>query len=98
LLPEVVGGDMQPRTVVNPVRRIIPQAEFLSGRLDHVDGAAKRVVINRMNGRKLVLPCDQLIVAMFLEPKLDFAPGMMNSPIPSILWEMRYISANGSLT
>jgi len=76
LLPEVVGGDMQPGDVVNPIRRIIPQTRVLSGRLDHVDGAAKRAVISRKNGNKLVLQYDQLIAALFLEPNLDFVPGM----------------------
>jgi NADH dehydrogenase FAD-containing subunit/uncharacterized membrane protein YphA (DoxX/SURF4 family) len=76
LLPEVVGGDMQPGDVVNPIRRIIPQTRVLSGRLDRVDGAAKRAVISRKNGSKLVLQYDQLILALFLEPNLDFVPGM----------------------
>jgi NADH dehydrogenase FAD-containing subunit/uncharacterized membrane protein YphA (DoxX/SURF4 family) len=76
LLPEVVGGDMQPGHVVNPIRRIIPQTRVLNGRLDHVDEAAKRAVISRKNGDKLVLRYDQLIVALFLEPSLDFVPGM----------------------
>ena len=76
LLPEVVGGDMQPGDVVNPIRRILPQTRVLSGRLDRVDKAAKRVVISRKNGNKLILQYDQLIAALFLEPNLDFVPGM----------------------
>ena len=76
LLPEVVGGDMQPGDVVNPIRRIVPRTRVLGGRLDRVDGAAKRAVINRKNGNKLVLQYDQLIAAVFLEPHLDFVPGM----------------------
>jgi NADH dehydrogenase FAD-containing subunit/site-specific recombinase XerD/uncharacterized membrane protein YphA (DoxX/SURF4 family) len=76
LLPEVIGGKMQPGHVVNPIRRIIPFTRVLNGRLDLVDAAAKRVVISRKNGDKLVLRYDQLIVALFLEPSLDFVPGM----------------------
>src|SRR5215472_12436310 len=67
---------MQLGHVVNPIRRIIPQTTVLNGRLDHVDEAAQRVVISRKNGDKLVLRYDQLIVALFLEPNLDFVPGM----------------------
>jgi NADH dehydrogenase FAD-containing subunit len=47
LLPEVVGGGMQPGNVVNPIRRIIPQTGVLSGRLVYVDGQTKRVGVKR---------------------------------------------------
>jgi uncharacterized membrane protein YphA (DoxX/SURF4 family) len=77
LLPEVVGGGMQPGGVVNPIRRIIPQARVLTGRLERVDGASRRVLISRPDGKALALPYDQLILALFLEPNLDFAPGIM---------------------
>jgi NADH dehydrogenase FAD-containing subunit/uncharacterized membrane protein YphA (DoxX/SURF4 family) len=77
LLPEVVSGSMQPGDVVNPIRRIIPQTRVLTGRLDHVDEEARQVVISRRNGNKLVRRYDHLILALFLEPDLDFAPGMM---------------------
>ena len=75
LLPEVVSGGMQPGNVVNPIRRIIPQTRVLSGKLRHVDDRTKRVAVKRKNGRELLLPYDQLILAVFLEPDLAFVPG-----------------------
>src|SRR5215472_12635086 len=76
LLPEVVGRDMQPGHAVKPIRRIIPQTRVLNGRLDHVDETAKQALISRTNGDKLAIRYDQLIIALFLEPSLDFVPGM----------------------
>jgi NADH dehydrogenase FAD-containing subunit/uncharacterized membrane protein YphA (DoxX/SURF4 family) len=77
LLPEVVGGSMQPGNVVNPIRRIIPQTRVMSGRLVYVDGKTKRVGLKRNNGEEFVLDYDELILALFLEPNLDFVPGIM---------------------
>ncbi len=77
LLPEVVGGSMQPGDVVNPIRRIIPQTRVMSGRLVYVDGKTKRVGLKRNNGDEFVLDYDELILALFLEPNFDFVPGIM---------------------
>ena len=77
LLPEVVGGLMQPGDVVNPIRRILPQCKVVGGRLDGVDTVARQVTIRRRNGARVTLDYDQLILAPFLEPNLDFAPGVM---------------------
>ncbi len=86
LLPEVVSGGMQPGNVVNPIRRIIPQTRVLSGKLRHVNDRTKRVAIRRKNGRELLLPYDQLILAVFLEPDLAFVPGANthSQPIDSV--------------
>ncbi len=75
LLPEVIGGGMQPGNVVNPIRRIIPQTRVLSGKLHHVNEQTKQVAVRRRDGREILLPYDQLILAVFLEPDLAFVPG-----------------------
>lgn len=77
LLPEVVGGAMQPGDVVNPIRRILPQSRVIGGRLDGIDTAARRITVRCRNGSLLRLGYDQLILAPFLQPNLDFAPGAM---------------------
>jgi NADH dehydrogenase FAD-containing subunit/uncharacterized membrane protein YphA (DoxX/SURF4 family) len=82
LLPEVVGGGMQPGNIVNPIRRIIPQTRVLSGRLRYVDEQKKQVCVKRKDGGELTLPYDQLILALFLEPDLDFVPGMSRHSYP----------------
>ena len=77
LLPEVVSGVMQPGGVVNPIRRILPQCKVIGGRLDRLDTVAGRVIIRCRNGTLLTLGYDQLILAPFLQPNLDLAPGVM---------------------
>lgn len=77
LLPEVVGGTMQPGDVVNPIRRILPQCKVIGGRLDEVDAVARQVIVRCHHGTLLTLGYDQLILAPFLQPNLDFAPGVM---------------------
>lgn len=77
LLPEVVGGAMQPGDVVNPIRRILPQSKVVSGRLDRVDVEARRITVRCRNGAMLTLGYDQLVLAPFLQPRLDYAPGVM---------------------
>jgi NADH dehydrogenase FAD-containing subunit/uncharacterized membrane protein YphA (DoxX/SURF4 family) len=82
LLPEVISGGMQPGNVVNPIRRIIPQTRVLRGRLSYVDDQAKRVGIKCKNGNEIAVSFDALILALFLEPNLEFAPGMINHSYP----------------
>jgi len=86
LLPEVVSGGMQPGTVVNPIRRIIPQARVLTGRLAWVNDQTRQVGVKRKDGKDIVLPYDQLILTLFWESNLDFVAGMIthSHPINSI--------------
>lgn len=77
LLPEVVGGVMQPGAVVNPIRRILPRSRVVSGRLDGVDAAARQITVRCRNGTSLTLDYDQLVLAPFLQPNLDYAPGVV---------------------
>jgi NADH dehydrogenase FAD-containing subunit/uncharacterized membrane protein YphA (DoxX/SURF4 family) len=86
LLPEVIGGTMQPGNVVNPIRRVIPQTRVVIGQLDYVDEQAKRVVVRRKNGEDINLPYAELILALLPVPNLTGIPGMMAhaSPIDSV--------------
>lgn len=77
LLPEVVGGAMQPGGVVNPIRRILPQCKVIGGALEGVDAVARQITVKCRNGNVLTLGYDQLILAPFLQPNLDAAPGAM---------------------
>lgn len=86
LLPEVIGGTMQPGNVVNPIRRIIPKTRVITGQLESVDEQAKRVIVRRKNGKEIDLPYAELIFALFPVPNLTGIPGMMAhaSPINSV--------------
>ncbi|WP_411726489.1 cyclic nucleotide-binding domain-containing protein [Methyloglobulus sp.] len=86
LLPEVIGGTMQPGNVVNPIRRVLPQTRVVLGELAYVDTKSKQVGIRRGNEKPFSLPYDQLILALFPIPKLVGIPGLMahSSPINSV--------------
>lgn len=77
MLPEVVGGSLSPRHVVNPIRRICSEAEVLKGRVCSVDLAKK--VINVDGGAftpNVHVTFDQLVFAMGADVDLTRIPGM----------------------
>ncbi|MCX7111970.1 MAG: cyclic nucleotide-binding domain-containing protein [Proteobacteria bacterium] len=85
LLPEVVGGTMQPGNVVNPIRRVLPNTRIKLGEVTQVDSSSKTVSLLQ-KGRLAELPYDELILALFPIPNLTGKPGMMahSSPINSV--------------
>ena len=85
LLPEVIGGTMQPGNAVNPIRRILPRSRVLLGELAGVDAANRRVSIAQQD-RIMELAYDELILALFPVPNLAGLPGLLAhaSPINSV--------------
>ena len=85
LLPEVIGGTMQPGNAVNPIRRILPNTRVKLGEVTHID-TQKKCVVLLQNGRVLEEPYDELILALFPIPKLTGIPGLLAhaSPINSV--------------
>lgn len=86
LLPEVIGGTMQPGNAVNPIRRVLPQTRVILGELAAVDTENRRVHLRRRGEAALSLAYDELILALFPVPNLTALPGLMahSSPINSI--------------
>jgi NADH dehydrogenase FAD-containing subunit/uncharacterized membrane protein YphA (DoxX/SURF4 family) len=86
LLPEVVSGGMQPGNVVNPIRRVIPQTRVLRGELQYVNSQSRQIGVSRRDGRDMVIPYDELLLAPFLQPNVDLVPGMLAHawPIDSV--------------
>ncbi len=76
LLPDVIGGTMQPGNVVNSISRMVPQTRVITGQLGYVDEQAKRVVVRRKNGKEISLPYSELIFAPLPVPNLTRIPGM----------------------
>jgi NADH dehydrogenase len=77
MLPEVVGGSLSPRHVVNPIRLICRETEVLKGRVCSVDLAKK--VINVDGGAftpNVNVTFDQLVFAMGADVDLTRIPGM----------------------
>ncbi|MFM8333134.1 MAG: cyclic nucleotide-binding domain-containing protein [Candidatus Methylumidiphilus sp.] len=85
LLPEVIGGTMQPGNAVNPIRRVLPRTRVLLGELAGVDSVNRRLHIAQAD-KTLELDYDELILALFPVPNLTGLPGLLahGNPINSV--------------
>ncbi len=86
LLPEVIGGTMQPGNAVNPIRRILQRTKVILADVRSVDTQKRQVVIHTTDDRDRQIDYDELILAQFLVPNLNRYPGLMAhaSPINSV--------------
>lgn len=86
LLPEVIGGTMQPGNAVNPIRRVLPRTRVILGELTAVDTQGRQVYLRRRGEGVLSIPYDELVLALFPVPNLNALPGLMAhaSPINSV--------------
>ena len=82
LLPEVIGGTMQPGNSVNPIRRVVPQTRVILGEAREIDSREKIVRVTGIDEKPLDIPYDELILALFLVPNLNRYPGLMAHAIP----------------
>jgi NADH dehydrogenase FAD-containing subunit len=82
LLSELVGGDVQPGSIVNPIRRLCPRTRTLQGEVASIDDAAKKVHVTLTTGEKLALEYDQLIVAFDPEVSFGAIPGLLEHSVP----------------
>ncbi len=82
LLPEVIGGAVQPGNIVNPIRRLCPRTRFLQGEARAIDGPGRKVVVRPVSGEELTLRYDCLVIAM--DPEASFAgvPGLLEHGLP----------------
>lgn len=76
LLPEVVGGTVQPGNIVNPIRRILPRTHFVAGRVLAIEPERDRILVRRDGVDQVALPYDQLVLALDEEPDFSGAPGI----------------------
>ena len=82
LLPEVIGGTVQPGNVVNPIRRVIQRVNVVVGRLDTIDEKNNVVKGVRKNGEKIELNYDSLILAPSSKSSFSTIPGMITHGYP----------------
>ncbi len=82
LLPEVIGGAVQPGNIVNPIRRICPRTRFLEGEVSAIDHTANQVIVTRRTGEKFTLDYDQLVVALELEANYSCMGGLLENAVP----------------
>jgi NADH dehydrogenase len=80
-LPEAAAGNISPRHVVVPLRRVLPRAEVLTGRVTTIDQDRKVATIAPLVGEAYELPFDYLVVAMGAVSRTFPIPGLAEQGI-----------------
>ena len=62
-LPEAAAGSLEPRHVVVPLRKVLPKAEILNGRVTRVDHASHTAWVMPHEGTEFPLSYDVLVMA-----------------------------------
>ncbi|HSJ04114.1 MAG TPA: FAD-dependent oxidoreductase, partial [Verrucomicrobium sp.] len=77
MLPEVVGGSLAPRHVVNPIRLICKGADVFRGIVKSVNMAGKRVLLDGgLTAGTVEFSFDHIVLALGAEVDLSRIPGM----------------------
>jgi NADH dehydrogenase len=77
MLPEVVGGSLSPRHVVNPIRLLCPAAEVLKGTVFALDIPGKRLTLTGgIFSPNVQVTFEHLVVALGADVDLSRIPGM----------------------
>lgn len=80
-LPEAAAGNISPRHVVVPLRRVLPKAEVLTGRVTTIDQDRKVATVSPLVGEAYELPFDYLIVALGAVSRTFPIPGLAEQGI-----------------
>ncbi|MFC7220720.1 NAD(P)/FAD-dependent oxidoreductase [Streptomyces polyrhachis] len=80
-LPEAAAGSISPRHVVVPLRRVLPGAEVLTGRVVHIDQERKVATVRPLVGESYELPFDYLVVALGAVSRTFPIPGLAETGI-----------------
>ncbi|HEV7629330.1 MAG TPA: FAD-dependent oxidoreductase, partial [Streptomyces sp.] len=80
-LPEAAAGSISPRHVVVPLRRVLPKAEVLTGRVTTIDQDSKVATIAPLVGEAYDLPFDYLVIAMGAVSRTFPIPGLAENGI-----------------
>ncbi|WP_431962797.1 NAD(P)/FAD-dependent oxidoreductase [Actinacidiphila sp. bgisy160] len=75
-LPEAAAGSISPRHVVVPLRRVLPKAEVLTGRVTTIDQDRKVAVVEPLVGETYELPFDYLVIALGAVSRTFPIPGL----------------------
>lgn len=83
LLPEVAAGGVNPNHVVNPIRDLVPGAQFRWCRVVGLDTAGKAVEVVQGEGRAIVkVPYDHLVFALGKIGDFSAMPGVAEHSLP----------------
>ncbi|MBO8188519.1 NAD(P)/FAD-dependent oxidoreductase [Streptomyces spirodelae] len=80
-LPEAAAGSISPRHVVVPLRRVLPKAEVLTGRVTSIDQDRKVANVSPLVGDAYELPFDYLVIAMGAVSRTFPVPGLAENGI-----------------
>ncbi|MER7795382.1 NAD(P)/FAD-dependent oxidoreductase [Streptomyces sp. NPDC097640] len=80
-LPEAAAGSISPRHVVVPLRRVLPKAEVLTGRVTTIDQDRKVANVQPLVGEAYELPFDYLVVALGAVSRTFPIPGLAENGI-----------------
>ncbi|WP_037910377.1 NAD(P)/FAD-dependent oxidoreductase [Actinacidiphila yeochonensis] len=80
-LPETAAGSISPRHVVVPLRRVLPGAEVLTGRVSSIDQDRKVAVVEPLVGDSYELPFDYLVIALGAVSRTFPIPGLAENGI-----------------
>jgi NADH dehydrogenase len=75
-LPESAAGNLEPRHLVVPLRRVLRKCEVLSGRVTSIDHASRSVAFEPVEGPGRELSYDVLVVAGGSIPRTLPIPGL----------------------
>ncbi|MDT0548804.1 MULTISPECIES: NAD(P)/FAD-dependent oxidoreductase [Streptomyces] len=80
-LPEAAAGSISPRHVVVPLRRVLPKAEVLTGRVTTIDQDRKVANVQPLVGEAYELPFDYLVIALGAVSRTFPIPGLAENGI-----------------
>lgn len=80
-LPEAAAGSISPRHVVVPLRRVLPKAEVLTGRVSSIDQDRKVATVAPLVGDSYELPFDYLVIALGAVSRTFPIPGLAEQGI-----------------
>ena len=75
-LPEAAAGSIQPRHVVVPLRRVLKDAEVVTGRVTHLDHSSKTATVQPLEGAPYPITYEQVVVAVGSVSKTLPIPGL----------------------
>jgi NADH dehydrogenase len=80
-LPEAAAGSLSPRHVVVPLRRVLPKAEILNGRVTSVDHERKVARVEPLAGESYEIAFDYLVIALGSISRTFPIPGLAENGI-----------------
>jgi NADH dehydrogenase len=76
LLPEAAGGNIEPRHVVIPLRRVLRRATIVTGRLETLDHPARRATVRPLDGDPYDLGYDHVVLGLGAVSRVLPVPGL----------------------